>query len=161
MAFEVKLSEDESAALETKRCARHVDSAKPIPCQIYQNADPGVRVVKGMPDVNGTPMKCYVLAGARSVALNRPMPGRTLVRISFPGKTELGFINTADEPAVKRWWDATEPHLKAELTEMLFATVTRADAPRPMAEVETKSEAKLNPMDPSEAGVRRRSLEDF
>jgi hypothetical protein len=161
VVFEVTLSADEMSELERKKCARHVDSAKPVPCQFYQEADPMVRVVMGQPKVNSTPTKSYVLSGARSVTLNRPMPGKTLLRIMVPSQTDLGYINKVDEPALNRWWESTQAQLKQELGARLFATVIPTNAPKPMASVEIKTETKLNPLEPSEAGVRRRSLEDY
>lgn len=161
IAFEIKLSADETTKMEAKKCSRHMDSAKPVPCQFYQTPDTNIKVVKGAPEFNGPAVKCYVLAGARSVALNRCIPGKTLLRIMFPGKTELGFANASETGTFKRWWEETEKEIKKELKARLFSTVDSQDAPRPMAPVEHKTETKLNPLDPSENGVRRRSLEEF
>lgn len=161
ISYEISLSPDETREMETKKCARHIDSPKPVPCQLYQSADPNLRVVKGSPDFNGTAVKAYVLAGARSVALSRCMPGKTLLRLMFPGKTDLGFATPADAASFSKWWQASETHIKTQLTALLFETVAGPATPVPMAVVESRSEAKLNPLDPSEAGVRRRALEDF
>lgn len=157
----IQLGEDEMKELDRKQCSRHLDVTKPIPCQFYQTANPAVRTIKGQPELNGQAIKAYVLPGARTVCLNRAIPGKTLLRITFPGRIMLGFANPQDIPRFKTWWKATEEQIKTDLKSRIFEVQTTVDI-KPLATEEKKSEVQLNPIDPAEQfGVRRRSLEEF
>jgi len=157
----IQLSPDEGKEADQKGKSYHVDSPLPIPCTMFANEDPAVKLVAGIPRWNGTAYKAYFLQSARRVLLNRPMPGKTYLRIPLPGTLELGFINAQDENRLLKWWEKT----KTTITESLRAQLFNIDPQTAYKPTEVRSvgtETQLNPLNPSETkGVRKRCIDEF
>lgn len=160
-SLEVELNPAEMAELEKRQCSRSVDSPIPIPCTFYQTPNPEIRVVRGIPIHNGTPIKSYILEKARKVALNRALPNKCLLRIYIPGVTDLGYANERDIPALEAWWEKTHPHIVEQMKERLFGVIERPD----IVPEEPKEQERIEEIDPwnenEKRGVRRRSLDDY
>jgi hypothetical protein len=163
IGIEIELDEAENALLNSKPVPKHVDSPKSVPCQFHENPDPKVRTVRGLPIYNGSPIKAYVLPNARKIPLNRPLVGKSLLRLFLPGTMDLGFVNEHELPKLEKWWGETRTHIADQLKERLFGIANHVD-PEFVADVKVdlEQEHKLNPFDEREqSGIRKRSFDDF
>lgn len=157
------LSADEIQAIEERALARHVDSTLPVPCQFYQDPNPAVRTIKGIPEFEGTQHKAFFLPKARTVMLNRPIPGKSHLRLTLPGTTDLGYINASDVERFRKWWDSTKEQIKDSLKERLFGVkAQKEETPIEVFNpVKLEETHQLNPIDPDEvAGIRKRGFDD-
>lgn len=163
VCLKILLSDEENSQLERKLAPRHVDSQSPIPCQFYQNVDPAIKTIQGVAEFEGKIYKCYFLSSARRVLLNRPIVGRTHIRLPLNGILNLGYINKTDAEKFGKWWEKTQGEIKEFLTQSLYNATNKTQGFEPLAPmVIAKDSSNLNPISPEEAkGLRRRALEDF
>jgi hypothetical protein len=157
------LSEEEKSELERKNSQRHIDSPNPIPCHFFQNEDPEIKIARGMPLWNNTPYKSYFLQTARRALLNRGIPGKTLLRIPFPGEVELGYINPNEETKLVKWWTETKKSAIDQMREKIYS-VGKVKSEFKPSEKRTvdQSTVNLNPLNPDEkGGMRKRCLDIY
>lgn len=163
VSIKVDLSAEETQELERKRPQRHVDSELPMPCHFFQNEDPEVKIARGMPLWNNQPFKSYFLKTARRAVLNRGIPGKTLVRIPFPGEFELGYINPNEEDKLVKWWGETKKTLIDQMREKIYSVGKIKDEFKPQEKrTIDQSSINLNPLNPEEkGGMRKRCLDIY
>lgn len=163
VTLRVELNQEETLQMEKKMSARHADSSSPVPCLFYQETDPSVKTIKGIAEFNKKSYKCYFLISARRVLLNRPILGKTHMRIPLNGTLELGYINPQDEKRLGEWWKKTKEEIKKSLVEALYNSKSKDSSFAALDPISIAKEATaLNPIDPNEVkGLRKRALEDF
>jgi hypothetical protein len=159
----IELSGEEIEEIERKKPQRHVDSELPIPCHFFQSEDPEVRIAQGMPQWNGQPFKSYFLKTARRAVLNRGIPGKTLIRLPFPGEIQLGYINQNEEEKLIKWWLETKKSLITQMREKIYSVGKIKEEFKPQEKrTIDQSSINLNPLNPEEkGGMRKRCLDIY
>jgi hypothetical protein len=104
VTIKTSLTKEERKQLPKGQKTTHQTTNLPIPCNFHTSPNPQIMTVQGEPLVNGTPEKCYVLKSNREVALNRPIPHKTPLKIHIPSKTILGYIETEKTEILMEWW---------------------------------------------------------
>lgn len=157
----INLSPDEMDALKKSGNASYTDSSLPFPCQMYASPDPSIKTIQGLPIVDGSPQRGYLLKNARSVLLNRPIPGRTLLRVLTPSTIELGYVSPMEVQRICTWWKTTSKEIAQSLQRNLYHHSEIATF-APEEKKDIVHQKTLNPINPLETkGSRKRGLDDF
>lgn len=158
--IKLQLSPQELEDLQQSQASRHTDSESPFPIQTFSSPNPQIRSVQGLPIVNGEPQKCFFLTSARRVLLNRPIPGKTHLRMPIPSEIDLGYINPHETERLTNWWKKTRGEIAQQLQKSLYHTNTptfTSETPQTILE-----QNNLNPIDPQEnKGTRKRGLDVY
>lgn len=137
------------------------ESQSPFPCQVFQEANPQVKTIKGLGTKDGEKIKIYYLSKARRVLLNRPLPGKTAVRVPF-GETTLGYINERELPSVATWWEKARKEMTQNLKERLYNISQTTFETCPTKREEIVESTGLNPLgQQNKQGVRKRTLDSW
>jgi len=160
IVLQLKLSPEELEDLRSSQAPCHIDSETPFPIQTFSSPNPQIRAVQGLPTVNGEPQKCFFLASARRVLLNRSIPGKSHIRLPIPSEINLGYINPHESERLKKWWRDTRKFLTESLKKSVYQANTNTFVSEPSQKVSENN--PLNPLNPQETkGTRKRGLDVY